>query len=187
MSIPSLPRTTELYDLSHTLAAELLCHEQYPWQVIGMIKSFIIDISAKLDPELYENRGDRVYIARDAVVAPSAYIAGPCIIDSGAEIRHCAYIRGSAIVGRGAVVGNSCELKNCILFDGVADRLSERGVLLRNLGELHGKKGFWGNVSRAFGSDLKGAGCTPEPELARGGGWDGIRRFRTGAADAAGG
>ena len=68
---------------------------------------------------MYENRGDRVYIARDAVVAPSAYIAGPCIIDSGAEIRHCAYIRGSAIVGRGAVVGNSCELKNCILFDGV--------------------------------------------------------------------
>lgn len=119
MSIPSLPRTTELYDLSHTLAAELLCREQYPWQIIGLIKSFIIDISAKLDPELYENRGDRVYIARDAVVAPSAYIAGPCIIDSGAEIRHCAYIRGSVIVGRGAVVGNSCELKNCILFDGV--------------------------------------------------------------------
>ena len=79
------------------------------------------------------------------------------------------------------------EIPGGILFDGVADRLSERGVLLRNLGELHGKKGFWGNVSRAFGSDLKGAGCTPEPELARGGGWDGIRRFRTGAADAAGG
>ena len=41
------------------------------------------------------------------------------IMDSGAEIRHCAFIRGSAIVGKGAVVGNSTELKNCVLFDGV--------------------------------------------------------------------
>jgi NDP-sugar pyrophosphorylase family protein len=46
-------------------------------------------------------------------------VNGPCIICADAEIRHCAYIRGSAIVGRGAVVGNSTELKNCILFDGV--------------------------------------------------------------------
>ena len=35
----------------------------------------------------------------------------------GAEIRHCAFIRGGALVGRRAVVGNSSELKNCILFD----------------------------------------------------------------------
>lgn len=33
--------------------------------------------------------------------------------------RQCAFIRGNAIVGRGAVVGNSTELKNSILFDGV--------------------------------------------------------------------
>lgn len=28
-------------------------------------------------------------------------------------------MRGSAVIGAGAVVGNSTELKNCILFDGV--------------------------------------------------------------------
>ena len=50
---------------------------------------------------------------------PSAYIGAPCIIDRGAEIRHCAFIRGSAIVGKGCVVGNSVELKNAVLFDGV--------------------------------------------------------------------
>ena len=49
----------------------------------------------------------------------SAYIAGPAIICKGAQIRHCAFIRGKAIVGEGAVVGNSTELKNVILFDGV--------------------------------------------------------------------
>ena len=36
-----------------------------------------------------------------------------------AEVRHCAFIRGKVIVGKGAVVGNSTELKNVILFDGV--------------------------------------------------------------------
>jgi NDP-sugar pyrophosphorylase family protein len=52
-------------------------------------------------------------------VAPTAFLNGPLIIDEEAEIRHCAFIRGNAIVGKGAVVGNSTELKNVILFDGV--------------------------------------------------------------------
>ena len=34
-------------------------------------------------------------------------------------MRHCAFIRGNALIGKGAVVGNSTELKNVILFDGV--------------------------------------------------------------------
>lgn len=119
MSYPSVPRTSELFDLAHTLAAELLLQAEYPWQIVGSIKDFIIYISKSLDPDVYIDRGDGIFVARDAVVTPTAYIDGPCIIDREADIRHCAYIRGSAIVGRNAVVGNSCELKNCILFDGV--------------------------------------------------------------------
>lgn len=34
-------------------------------------------------------------------------------------MRPGAFIRGNVLVGDGAVVGNSCELKNCILFDEV--------------------------------------------------------------------
>ncbi len=34
-------------------------------------------------------------------------------------MRHCAFIRGNVIVGKNAVVGNSTELKNVVLFDGV--------------------------------------------------------------------
>ena len=63
--------------------------------------------------------GEDVWIARTATVAPTASINGPCIVCDGAEVRHCAFVRGSAIIGTGAVVGNSTELKNCILFDGV--------------------------------------------------------------------
>ena len=58
-------------------------------------------------------------MAKSAVVAPTASLNGPLIIDEGAEIRHCAFIRGSAIVGKNAVVGNSTELKNVVLFDNV--------------------------------------------------------------------
>ena len=106
-----------LFDTSHTVAAELFRNATYAWEVLDSIKDFILSLGSTLNPTLYQKHGDDIWIARDAKVAPTALINGPCIIDSGAEIRHCAYIRGSAIIGKGAVVGNSCELKNCILFD----------------------------------------------------------------------
>lgn len=114
-----LPTVSDLYDLSHTVAAGLFSPDAYPWELLDGIKDFISELGKKLDPEIFEDRGNGVYVARDATVAPTAYIGGPCIIDRGAEVRHCAFIRGAAIVGKNAVVGNSCELKNCILFDNV--------------------------------------------------------------------
>ena len=72
-----------------------------------------------MDKEKYECRGENIWIAKTAKVAPTACLNGPLIIDEEAEIRHCAFIRGNAIVGEGAVVGNSTELKNVILFNKV--------------------------------------------------------------------
>lgn len=119
MKETGIPKIRDLYDVSHTIAADIFEPNVYPWELLDYIKDHIIALGKTLDPEKYDNRGGDVYVAKDAKLAPTAYIGGPCIIDSGAEIRHCAYIRGSAIIGKGAVVGNSCELKNCILFDGV--------------------------------------------------------------------
>lgn len=116
---PLIPTTGLLFDSSHTLAAPLFHEERVPWELLDEIKGFIARIGPMLDPALYERRGEHIYIAKDAMIASTAFIGDYTVIDSGAEIRHCAYIRGSAIVGKGAVVGNSCELKNCILFDGV--------------------------------------------------------------------
>jgi len=44
-----------------------------------------------------------------------------CDITIGADafIAHCAYLRGPAILGMNTMVGNSTEIKNVILFDGV--------------------------------------------------------------------
>ena len=110
---------SSLLDLDKTIAAGLFEGLKYPWQALERIESFILALGPTLPESEYERRGENVWIARDAVVFDSAYIHGPCIIDRGANVRHCAFIRGSAIVGKNAVVGNSVELKNVVLFDGV--------------------------------------------------------------------
>ncbi len=110
---------SNLYDLDRTIAAGIFEGLEYPWEALGRIKDFILRLGETLDEGEYEKRGEGVWIHKSAKVFDSAYIGSPCIICEGAQVRHCAFIRGSAIVGRGAVVGNSTELKNVILFDGV--------------------------------------------------------------------
>lgn len=110
---------SELYDLTQTIAAKIFEGKTYPWEVLPLIKDFILELGETLDPAEYEKRGENIWIAKDASIAPTASINGPCIIGKGAEIRQCAFIRGNAIVGEGAVVGNSTELKNVILFNKV--------------------------------------------------------------------
>lgn len=109
----------ELYTLEETIAGEIFRGATYPWEVLSRIGDFIVALGNTLSEELYEKKGDNVWIARNAKVYPSACINGPAIIDEEAEVRHCAFIRGNAIVGKGAVVGNSTELKNVILFNKV--------------------------------------------------------------------
>ncbi|MCR4634499.1 MAG: UDP-N-acetylglucosamine pyrophosphorylase [Erysipelotrichaceae bacterium] len=109
----------DLYDLDHTLAKDYLSQFKYPWEALKGIKDMIVQIGEKLDKNEYDEVSQHVWIHKSAKVFPSAYIAAPCIIGANTEVRHCAFIRGSALVGEGCVVGNSCELKNVILFDHV--------------------------------------------------------------------
>ena len=111
--------TAQMYTLTETLAAPLLEKTQYPWEALPRIGAFILELGASLPEEEYEKRGENIWIAKTAKVAPTASITGPAIIGKDAEIRHCAFIRGNALVGEGAVVGNSTELKNVILFNKV--------------------------------------------------------------------
>lgn len=111
--------TADLFDLTHTLAAPLLARTALPWEALPEIGGFLRALGPALDPAVYDHPAEEIWIAKDAKVAPTASITGPCIICPGAEIHHCAFIRGNALVGAGAVVGNSTELKNVILFDRV--------------------------------------------------------------------
>ena len=109
----------ELFDLTHTLAADYLRKFIYPWEALKGISDLIISIGEQLNPDEYDNPSEHVWVHKTAKVFPSAYLGAPCIIGANTEVRHCAFIRGSALVGENCVVGNSVELKNVILFDNV--------------------------------------------------------------------
>ncbi len=112
-------KISEMYDLSHTIAGELFEGVEYPWEVLPRIKDFVLKLGPTLDPNIYENKGEGIWIARSALIAPTASINGPVIIGEDTEVRPGAFIRGSAIIGNNCVVGNSTEIKNDILFDNV--------------------------------------------------------------------
>ena len=107
----------DLLDLNQTIASELFLKFEYPWEVLPFIKDFILEIGPKLDKDVYQQVNDDIWIAKSAKIAKTVELNGPLIVCEDAEIRQCAYIRGYAIVGAGATVGNSVELKNCILFN----------------------------------------------------------------------
>ena len=112
-------KISNLYDLDETIAKEYLEQFTYPWEALKGISEFIKKLGPTLDPEKFEKRGEDIWVAKNAKVAPTACLNGPLIIDEEAEVRHCAFVRGNAIVGKNAVVGNSTELKNVVLFNNV--------------------------------------------------------------------
>lgn len=112
-------KINDLFDLSHTMAADYLCGFDYPWEALSGIRNLIISLGENLDEDEFNEVSPQVWVHKTATVASTAFLGSPCIIGAGTEIRHCAFIRGSALVGRNCVVGNSVELKNVILFDNV--------------------------------------------------------------------
>lgn len=86
-----------------------------PWEVLPKIKEYILDILTKgLDGYTYLEKD--ILVGKNVKIAKTATIIGPTIIGNNVEIRPGAYIRGSVIVGDDSVVGNSSELKNCVLM-----------------------------------------------------------------------
>ena len=109
----------DLFSLKDSIAAPLFEGATYPFEVLPKIGGFIKQLGPTLDPEIYELRGKDIWIAKSALIAPTASITGPCIIGENTEVRHCAFIRGNALVGNDCVVGNSTELKNVVLIGSV--------------------------------------------------------------------
>lgn len=112
-------RTEDLFDITKTQAEEYLSAFINPWEALGGIKRFVQTLGEELPKTEYEERHAGVWVHRSAKIAPTACLQPPCIIGENSEVRHCAFIRGSVLVGKNCVVGNSTEVKNAILFDGV--------------------------------------------------------------------
>lgn len=107
-----------LYDLSHTLAEDYLKKFTYPWEALDGLGAFLRSLSEDLGGEFLEI-GEGVFVHGTAKIARMAELHAPCVICAGTQVRSGALVRGNVLVGEKCVVGNSTELKNCILFDGV--------------------------------------------------------------------
>ena len=117
-----MTKTAALYDLDHTLAGAYLKQFTYPWEALSGIEALILELEDLLAEQKlwgYRALAPGVWVHETAKIAPTASLNAPCIVGANTEVRHGAFIRGSALVGDGCVVGNSVELKNVILFDGV--------------------------------------------------------------------
>ena len=64
----------ELYTLEETIAKDLFDKVTYPWEVLPNIGSFIKELGNTLSSDEYEKRGEDVWIAKSAKVAPTACI-----------------------------------------------------------------------------------------------------------------
>jgi NDP-sugar pyrophosphorylase family protein len=107
-------------DLNQTDHAAIFHHVTQAWEVLPKLAAYLEEqlVPANFgrmigDPMI----GEEVYIGRDTVVEPGAYIKGPAWIGPNCQIRHGAYLRENVIIGAGSVIGNSCEVKNSILFN----------------------------------------------------------------------
>jgi len=107
-----------ILNLDSTIAKEMFNECNYPWEVLSLIKQYILKLIPNLDSD-YVEIGENVYAHKTAKISNTACIVGPTIIGKNTEIRHSAYIRGSVIIGDNCVIGNSTEVKNSILFNNV--------------------------------------------------------------------
>lgn len=111
----------DLFDLSQTTHGSLFEGIGHPWEALKRIAGYLSQnlkpgtTGAEVHPAAHV--GPQVSIGAGTIVEPGAMIIGPAIIGAGCRIRHGAYIRENVIVGDGCVVGNSVELKHCVLFN----------------------------------------------------------------------
>lgn len=113
-----LVKTKDLFDCTVPYLTDLFENSEYPWEMLPKIKDLAKKIIAE-GLEGYTLIADGVLVGENVKIYPTATIEGPTVIGSGTDVRPGAFIRGGVITGENCVIGNSSELKNCILLNKV--------------------------------------------------------------------
>ena len=111
-------KTNELFECEVSYLKELFADSEYPWDMLPKIKGYIEKLIENI-PEGFVEISKGVWVGENVKIYPTATIEAPAIIGSGTEIRPGAFMRGSVITGENCVIGNSSELKNCVLLNKV--------------------------------------------------------------------
>ena len=110
-------KTNDLFDCQ-TEYMKPLFECEYPWEMLPRIHDYVVSLIEKgIDGFTEIEPG--VLVGKDVTIHKSATIIPPVIIGSGTEIRPGAFLRGDVITGSDCVIGNSSELKNCVLLEHV--------------------------------------------------------------------
>jgi len=110
----------DLLDLDRTEHSVIFENVTHAWEALAKISTYL---QFRLKPGIHGKLigkpfiSGAVYIGPGTVIEHGAMIKGPAWIGEGCEIRNGAYIRENVVVGNGVVLGNSCEFKNCLIFD----------------------------------------------------------------------
>ena len=118
MRLNKLVKTKDLFDCTVPYLIDIFENSEYPWEMLPKIKDLAKKIIAE-GLEGYTLIAEDVLVGENVKIYPTAIIEGPTIIGSGTEVRPGAFIRGGVITGENCVIGNSSELKNCILLNKV--------------------------------------------------------------------
>ena len=111
-----LVKIKDLYSHFPDYLAPLFESAEYPWELLPKIKEYARRLIEE-KPEGYTLIKEGVLVGENVKIYPGVTIEAPAVIGPDCEIRPGAFIRGSVITGRACVIGNSSELKNCILLD----------------------------------------------------------------------
>ncbi len=109
-------KTTELFGLIPEHLKKLFSGSQYPWEILPKIHEYTKELIAT-GIDGYRLYAEGVLVGEGVKIYPTATIEPPTIIGNNTEVRPGAFIRGNVIIGDGCVIGNSTELKNCVILD----------------------------------------------------------------------
>ena len=115
---------SDYLDLEHCPCPELFPEGREVWEALPEIAGWLRGRGeAVMAGELYGGAGSAfigagVHVGRGTVIMPGACLQGPAWIGEDCRIGPGCWIRENTVVGRGAILGNSCELKNCVIGDG---------------------------------------------------------------------
>ena len=111
-------KTKELFSCDTPYLKKLFDSAEYPWEMLPKIGEFIKEL-IKDGLDGFSEISTGVWVGKNVKIYPTVTIEPPAIIGSGTEIRPGAFLRGNVITGENCVIGNSSELKNCVLLNNV--------------------------------------------------------------------